>query len=446
MKWYDEMSLFLPGKIFYMEHSMYPGGLITYLGCWLTQFFYYPYLGTTIILILWLIMARLSRFCFGLRGKAWPLTLIVPLFLLVSIVTLDEGLMSFKSEGYVFSGSIGFLFTLVSFTIYRLASYSARGSMLVGTLITLFYGIAGYYALLSALLCIVSSSMSARRSHYYKRFIEAAIILAFLILIPILYYYYLPGNLSDYDYLYLKGLPPLMMESYDLYLWLPFMMASLILLIFPVITGLMNPASLQSAAMKWSAVAAVCACAIWGVIADRKSEQLRATVLMLKCMELNEWQKIPYILSLTRQQPSYTMLIMNNLALTYLGRQAPEIRNPELMFRDLRHSENFTMTGFVQVPVNYYIGRFNQSYRWSMEHTAQYGKRVFFLKYMVKNALLRGEIQLARKYNDYLLSTMYHRAWASGMQKYIDNPALIKQNEEFTKALEMQKIEMRREE
>ena len=102
------------------------------------------------------------------------------------------------------------------------------------------------------------------------------------------------------------------------------------------------------------------------------------------------------------------------------------------------------MTAFIQVPVNYYIGRFNQSYRWAMEHSVQYGKRVFFLKYMVKDALMNGEIKLAKRYNDMLLKTMYHRKWAREMNRYIEDPSLIGKNPEFSDVLQSSSLEKNR--
>ena len=99
------------------------------------------------------------------------------------------------------------------------------------------------------------------------------------------------------------------------------------------------------------------------------------------------------------------------------------------------------MTAFVHVPVYYNIGRLNQSYRWAMEHTVQYGKRVFFLKYMVKDALLRGEIQLAKRYNDILLSTMFHREWAENINRFIENPSLIDTDPDFQRILGYGKME-----
>ncbi|MDE6769197.1 MAG: hypothetical protein K2J78_05665, partial [Muribaculaceae bacterium] len=171
---------------------------------------------------------------------------------------------------------------------------------------------------------------------------------------------------------------------------------------------------------------------------------LRATVLMLRCLENNDWKGILHILSLTREAPNYSMLVLANIAQENLGGEHQDLSQFQPYNIDARHSEAFTMTAFIQVPANYYIGHFNQSYRWAMEHNVQYGKRVFFLKYMVKDALMRGEIKLAKRYNDILRSTMFHKKWAEEMNRYIENPTLIDQNPEFIEVRLLNKEEKQR--
>lgn len=55
---------------------------------------------------------------------------------------------------------------------------------------------------------------------------------------------------------------------------------------------------------------------------------------------------------------------------------------------------------------------------------------------MIKSALLNGEIELAKRYNDLLLRTMFHRKWAEEMNRYIEDPSLIDSNIEFKSILE----------
>ena len=57
----QELSLWLPTKVYFDERMLVPGGLMNYLACFLTQFFYYPMLGALIyvsllLLVQWLVI------------------------------------------------------------------------------------------------------------------------------------------------------------------------------------------------------------------------------------------------------------------------------------------------------------------------------------------------------------------------------------------------------
>ncbi len=430
LRWYEEMSLFEPNQFFLRQFIYYPGGILRYAGAYLTQFMYHPFLGTTLLIILWLILIWLTKKIFRLNGKLYSLSFMVPLALLVSVVQLDEAWLTLKSAGYLFFNTLGYIFTLLLYYLYKQTGKNILLSTLSGVLIAVCYFIGGFYALLATLLCVACSVARGVKSGGYKCYISAFIIMATGLVVPLLYYPYFHGNTVDNDYPYLKGLPELLMESYDLYLWMPFIVATLwiLILFFLSVSGSLKDKKIFG----WLGLVSVCGGMIWGMVAERKSEQFRATVLMLQHLDKNDWRGISRIMSLIKEPPNYSMRVLNNLARVNMGGVSEDLSSYGPVNFDPRHSETFSVTAFIQVPVNYHIGRFNQSYRWAMEHTVQYGKRVFFLKYMVKDCLLNGDIQLAKKYNDILHATMFHKKWAENMDRYIDDPSLINKDKEFT--------------
>lgn len=433
LRWMDELSLFVPTRIFFRQFAYYPGGLLRYAGTWLTQLLYYPWLGVSVLIALWLILALLTGKAFRFSKEAAPLALLVPTVLLVSVAQIDEAWLTLKTPGYIYSNTLGYLFTVAATLLFSKASSRPVLAAIVAAICVLCYPIAGFYALLGAALCAVMAIIIAIREKRYLHFITVAVAIALIILVPQIYYTYFHGNTVDNDYLYLKGLPELLMLKFDIYLWTPFIVATAILLLIAILSGIgWLKGSLW---LKWISIAAVCCGLVWGVKASKKSEQLRATVLMLQRLDRSDWEGIASVMSRIKEQPNYTMRLLNNLALFNLGVQGESMSKYSPAPGDGRHSEKFTTTAFINVPVYYNIGRINQSYRWAMEHTVQYGKRVFFLKYMVKSSLLRKEIPLARRYNDILLSTMFHREWAEQMQKFIDNPELIDSDPDFQRIL-----------
>ncbi len=429
LRWYDEMSLFEPTRFFFHQFLYYPGGLLRYAGAWLTQLMYYPWLGTTIFIILWLLLAFLTCKAFRLSASSFPFALIVPLALVVSIVQIDEAWLSMKTTGYMYANTLGFIFTSGAVLLFRQCSSRIALSIAVSILIAVWYCIAGYFALLAGLICGIIAIKDAISKKKYANYATAATAIISIIVVPPMYYTYLHGNTVDNDYLYLKGLPELMMESYDKYLWMPFIVATAVYIILSLLSD--TKMLKERAILKWISIASVCCVMIWSVKAEHKSEQLRATVLMLQNLDDNDWNGMVNVMMRIKEPANYTMLMLNNLAWVNLGNEGKDLSAYSPQKSDARHSERFSMTAFVQVPVFYNIGRFNESYRWAMEHTVQYGKRAFFLKYMVRDALMKGDIPLAKRYNDILLSTMFHRKWAENMNRYIENPSLIESAPEF---------------
>ena len=433
LRWYDEMSMFESTRFFFRQCLYFPGGLMRYAGAWLTQLMYYPILGSSVIILLWLLMAWLTQKAFCLPRMAFPLAFIVPIAMLVSIVQMDDAWVSMKSVGYIYSNTLSYLFVVGAVRAFRIAEKRQWLAAILLLITAGCYFIAGFYALFAALIGVIFLIASSIRDKKYWSIFYAAVIITAIITIPHIYYQYYQPTTVDNDYLYLKGLPDLMMENFDKYLWLPFEVATAFLLLLATVSAFKDIST--SKWMMWLSVGALCVSGIWCIYADKKNEQLRATVLMLRHLENNNWKGILSVMSNIKEPPNYTMCALNNLAIKNLGGIPDDINDMIPRQIDARHSEKFTATAFINVPVNYYDGKFNTSYQWGMEHCVQYGKRVFYLKYMVKDALLNGEIELAKRYNDILLRTMFHRRWAEDINRYIADPSLIETNPEFKSIL-----------
>ena len=74
----QELSLFLPTRLYFDSLSIYPGGLLSWLGCWLTQHFYHPAVGVSLLGILWFLISLLICHINKLRGTWMGLSLVAP--------------------------------------------------------------------------------------------------------------------------------------------------------------------------------------------------------------------------------------------------------------------------------------------------------------------------------------------------------------------------------
>ncbi|MDE6510947.1 MAG: hypothetical protein K2L00_02465 [Muribaculaceae bacterium] len=446
LRWYDEMSLFEPGIESLRRFLLYPGGIFRFAATCLTQLLYYPALGASALILIWLLCVWILRAAFKFKGNAFPLCFLPPFCLLASVLQLDEACLSFESQGYVFYNTLGFLFTLGAYWLFA----KMRGNILwqstITLLLPLLYPLAGFFALLAALMCVIDIAVMTVRSRKAIQAVAALCALILSIVVPMTYYRHFTGTTVDNDFLYLKGLPELTFNDYDLYLWLPLAICAALLILYVAIADLTDRWEIGSSKPAgWCSVALFVAAIPLCLEADgRKSEQLRASVLMTQAIEDHNWQKAVHIMSLTKESPDYTMCVLDNLARTYCGLERRPVGNMTTQGTDYRHDEDFTITAFVNVPVNHHIGRFNQSHRWATEHNVQYGNKVYFIKYTVLNALMNGDLEFAGKFNRLLLRTMFHSRWAGEMQRYIDDPSLIPSLPDYDMLMYLRSEEMMR--
>lgn len=413
LRWIDDMSLWQPGKAEIKSALSYPGGILWYAGEWLTQFFHYPWVGTSLLLLLWTGMAFLTLKTFRLNCRLLALALLAPLALSASIGTLDEAWISIKSPGFAFSPTLGFSLSLGIALIAKGLSGRRLPAALWIIISAAAFPLFGFYALFGSLLAIIGFIASSDKTKAISTAAYTSATIAAIAGFPWLAYYCLPGQTADCDAIWLKGLPALSLDREDLYLWLPFILAALCLLSLAAATAIrpLKPTGRNAAGALSIMIIAMAA----GLPLQRKSEQLHATVLMEQRMQSEQWDAVLSIMSRLRQEPSYTMQVIHNLALAKTGHQPSDLSGSAPATGDGRHNERLTMSAFVQVPVYYHLGRYNQSYRWAMEHSVQFGRRAFYLKYMVMAALQNDEPALAKKYNDMLLRTLFHRQWAIEM-------------------------------
>lgn len=425
LRWYDEMSLFEPDSI--RGFLSYPGGIFRYAGIYLTQLLYHPALGTSALILIWLLCVWITGGAFRISGKAFPLCFLLPSCLLASILHFDEAALSFESQGYVFYNSLGFTFSLAAYRLFTGLRRNAPLGPVIAMALPLLYPLAGFFSLLAALMCAIDLAAEGVEGRKAVPAAGAVCSLLLSVAVPFIYYRYFPGTTVDNDHLYLKGLPELTMNDYDLYLWIPFAAAASLLIAFTVTSvchGFAKAASSKAMAVcSWVLFAFAM---VWCLQEDgRKSEQLRATVLMTQAIEDHDWRKAVNVMTLTKESPNYTMCVLDNLARTYCNLERRSTAGMMTGGTDFRHDEDFTITAFVNVPVNHHIGRFNQSHRWATEHNVQYGDKVYFIKYTVLNALMNGDYGFARKFNRLLERTMFHRRWAEEINRIIDDPSLL---------------------
>ena len=106
----QEKNLFLCSTLFLKEQLVVPGGLLTWVGMWFTQFLYHPWLGVLLLCGWWLLLMALTKRTFRIPDR-WGILMLIPVVLLL-LTNMDLGywIYTMRLQGYFFSATIGTTF------------------------------------------------------------------------------------------------------------------------------------------------------------------------------------------------------------------------------------------------------------------------------------------------------------------------------------------------
>ena len=431
----QELSLWLPTRVFFDERMLVPGGLMAYIACFLTQFFYYPLLGSLLFVGLLFVVQLLTQKVFALPSRWGILSIIPGALILCCAMEVGYWIFQIKTQGYFYSMLVGFLFTLSTVRLYQFIQGRWRYLTIIA-IAAVGYPLFGFYALL-ALLTIVAFSL---RSSDENRWGIALLCLACILATPILYYnVYSQTRLTR---MFTAGMPAFEFSTRDLRTWIPYILLYLFPLVIPFIP--FHQASTHNTPKKHFIISqSICAVAILFMVQFFwfRDPNFRAEIKMNHAMERLEWRKALDIAKAQKQTPTRLIVLNKNLSLLKLGRAGDE------MFHYLDGGEP-TASPFpirlMQVGgkmLYYHYARMNFCYRWCLEDAVEYGWKVDYLKYMVKTSIISGEFTLAQKYINTLKKTIFYRDWAEKYEKFITNPQLIAKDREFASILPLYQFE-----
>ena len=428
----QERSLFLSNSTFFHEMTATPHGLISWVGSYLTQFFYYPSLGASLLIFIWIGTYLATLKAFDLKKK-WSFWALIPITaMLCSIIGLGYWVYRLKMPGYWFSESL-------SLCLVMLATWGARGIRGWGKYIylvvwtTIGYPILGWYALFGTLLiCLVSILPSQETNQSRSKMILCTI--ASIGIVPLLWYYHYDQLKLEDAWVY--GFPRFEQEEY--FSWIacaPF----LIMTVTCILLAIGN--------WKWwkrdftqkrmlpivCRVSVLLGCAILVWVTNFDDYNYQAEMRMYRHAEENNWQEVLKEARQCPESPTRQMVLLKHIALMNIG----DLGNQ--MFRydntsKLPHKRDKLEINLVYIaaPIIYYShGKLNFATRWAIENGVEFGFKVSDLKTLIKCALVSGEFNAAKKYINLLSQTTFHKDEAKRLEEYCRDPQLIDKSPEF---------------
>lgn len=443
----QELNLWLPTGLYWKTLMQYPGGAASWLGTYLTQYFFYPQLGVSILCVLWLIICLLLVWVYRLKGAWRALTFLVPAALMACFVQTGYWLFYQKLQGHLFVPTVGVLFSVLCLVVQRLfdnglndkaARWTRLGWMALVCIVGYPFfgawalgatGLLGIYCLITPVSPKEIPSSDSGILPFWKRWEWVPLLLA-LILIAVIpqIYYQRWFEMTERPYVYLAALPSMHygQESFEQFRipYYAIILAFLVVNTVSVCEGLTFAKRLKSWT-KGVAVVLLLALAIFGVSkAWYHDVNFQKELAMNRAIEECDWERV---LDIARDgssevKPTRQMVMYKNLALFRLGRAGNEMFTYPEGSTPQNAPWKVHMTQVGGKLIYYHYGKENFCYRWCMEDGVEFGWKAETLKFMARTCLLNQEWEVARKYLDLLKKTTFHHQWAERYARLLDTP------------------------
>lgn len=463
----QDRNLYVGTNAFLSEMLDKPGGLLAYAGAYLTQLFYNPTIGASLLIAIWCIIYGCTIKAFRL-GCKWAFLAVIPIAcLLTSVVDLGYWIYYLKQPGYYFRESLGFLCVMICvYGISLLNKKTTIQSISIVALTAVAYYAIGWYSLLMPAY-IVMQKVFSEGPDKKSKIITAAISIISIGLIPLIAYNYSYTEIRLED-AWNSGFPLFKADATeDYYREYPFMVLAVAPLFFPIITWATKKLELKGG-VAFAYLIVYALVALYGVpyvcnALNFEDYNYRAEMRMYRATDENDWDKVLEEASSYETTPTREMVILNHIALMNKGTlgsqlfrynnfgEAPKVDTVGITERRVLNSLGKLETALdekgnaiidtlmlrvhmVQTagPIIYYNhAKTNFASRWCIENAVEYGYSISIMKILAKCAIVNGEWDVARKYLKNLQKTMYYKDWADNYMKLVDNPKLIEEYHEF---------------
>lgn len=387
-----DRSEFIFGIPFFHALMQKPFGLMQYVGAWLTQLFYYPALGSAVLLAIWVLIFLVGIKAFRLQGSASALMLLPVACLLTSVVDLGYWIYIFSIRGYWFSQSIGYLVMLLLLWAARCTPRKWHLAWyLVGVCL---YPVLGWFSLLFV-LCLAAFGKPSWRE---------LVGIVLVIFTTSIWHTQLYSN-QNFDDVMLAGLPRFITPSDStVHLSIPFWVLGGISVLIPLCSKYLAKAFVPVL------------CAVVGIIFTWSlmfhDENYFDEMRMVHYASDDNWKEVLDMAEVI-QKPTTTMVFLKNVALMNegglldrsfkTGNIGYPIYNPD--------SVHVSLLSIASPAVYYNYGLVNEAIRLNYEMAIQAGFSPFYLKMLSRCALAKGDKELLERYTTLLHHHPFYHNW-----------------------------------
>lgn len=426
----QQYNLFLDTSLFFREQMLVPGGFLSYISCYFTQFFFHPWLGVLMLCGWWLLLMWVTKRAFRIADN-WAALALIPVALLL-IANMDLGYWHYfmKLQGYLFVPTIGTTTAVAMLWAFRVLPQNLWLHIAWVVLATAIgYPTMGFYAMAAVLLMAIWTWRL--NNNKQQNAILTGVALLSIVAVPLLCYRYIYYQ-TNIDDIWTTALPIFTIgESFTGY-YIPYYILGAFFLLMVLLYQTVLPALWQKPLYRWSLQGILIVALVAGVWHYwYKDENFHHELVMQHCIEETDWEGVISESEKQVDEPTRAIVVMRNLALTRLGRMLNERYNFPYGGKKSNTPLPFDMMYHVFGRMLYYqYGLLNDCHRMCMEEGVEYGWRVEIQKYLARCSMLMGEKQAAKNALNRLRHTQFHGLWADEMQQLLNHPKQIAENRE----------------
>ena len=417
--------------LLWQDCMRFPGGFLSWAGAYLTQFFYYPALGSAMLICLWIATFLLAKWSFKVPWE-WSFLLFIPMSaLLCSIIQLGYWVYILKDVDYVFYHSLGLFLTLIlSLPFWQYLPVSEKVQRWIAfawipLVAALFYYPLGIYALLAAVIIAVRTSWKC-----------LPILVVSLWLVPLLETSGTTVMRPDQPWLY--GFRKFELDDLrDYSLEIPFYIALVVPLFFPLIKKIKTKKLWQSQGIMIVVAGLMFFCLS---ARDFTDYNFHAEMRMQRGVEECRWNDVLREAGMVKGPVTREMVMLRDIALISRGEFCSsryKYNNesiPPVVVSDSIHIRICDQAGDL---IYYNFGETVFAIRRAIERCMHYGYSYYTMRVLAQCALVNGEKDNARKYLRLLNRTTFQKKWAKEMQRFVDDEKLLPTDEHFRMPLKL---------
>lgn len=455
----QEHNMWLDIPQFFHDKMAFAGGFSQWLGCYFTQFFYYPALGSLILILWWAVLYAVTIRAFRIRPEWSFLALLPVVALLCSEIDLGYWLYYQKMPGYYFTQTISITFMMLGvwgftarprwaqcpcltkqswWTIF--SSVWKPVYVILWTLLV--YPLIGVWALIGMWMMVAVAvgrgviGLDIRKMSFAGATAIAGIAAYFII--PNYYYYNVYSRLRIEDAWHVNF--PLFQNDKLVSegLVTPFYALIIVLAAFALFLALKDTVvyfmkkgkapSCEStsrpsltvspiAISEWAVALILATVLMYFSVSESEYDNynFHAELRIHRAIDECRWEDVLDECAAAPGPTTRQMVMSKNIALMNTGEIGDKMfhydNSGEPPYAPDSLLVHTAQTAATQIYYNY--GKMNFACRWAIEDGVEFGFDVDDMKTLVRTAMFSGEENVARKYIDILMHTTFYKDWAA---------------------------------